>query len=157
MKTASLDRAFTLAMLGLGIYVSITAWQLGLYEDGVPGPGFFPILAGVMMAVLAAALLLRDVVRHKRLDGDVNIAVAAAMLGVTAAIIGFVYVAPFTGMSVAAFVVMVGIGYMTQEQKSRDRAFVLRLVAACAAMVVVCHILFGKVIGIPLVLGPLGI
>lgn len=156
MKTAWLDRAFTVAMLALGIYIVVTSWQLGLYEDGVPGPGFFPIIAGTLMAVLAAALLLRDLVRKKRLDGEVNILVAASILGATAAVIGFVYVAPFIGMSVAAFLVMVGIGYITEEKKSRDRAFVLRLVAASAATVVVCHILFAKLIGIPLVLGPLG-
>jgi hypothetical protein len=156
MKTAWLDRAFTVTMLGLGIYIVITSLQLGLYLDGVPGPGFFPIIAGTLMTVLAAALLMRDIIRKKRLDGEVDYLVIAAILGVTVGMIGFVYVAPFIGMSIAALLVMVGIGYITEEKKSRDRAFVMRLVAASVATVVVCHILFAKLIGVPLVLGPLG-
>lgn len=156
MKIGLLDRAFTLAMLGLGLYVTITAWQLGLYEDGVPGPGFFPIIAGLLMAALAFALLLRDVAGRKRLEGSVDLTISASILAVTAGIVGFVYVAPVIGMSIAAFIVMVGIGYITQEPPSRDRGFVVRLVAASAVTVIACHILFGKLIGIPLVPGPFG-
>jgi hypothetical protein len=156
MGTALLDRAFTLVLLGLGLFITVSAWNYGLYQNGIPGPGFFPIIAGLMMTLLAAGLLLRDLSGRMRLAGRIDPVVILAVLAVTGAIVLFVYLAPLTGMGLAAFAVMVGIGYVTEETGRRGRGFLLRLVLVSAGTVVLCHILFAKVIGTPLVTGPLG-
>ncbi|ADH90849.1 hypothetical protein Snov_3575 [Ancylobacter novellus DSM 506] len=156
MGTALLDRAFTLVLLGLGLFITWGAWNYGLYQNGIPGPGFFPILAGLMMTILAAALLLRDLSGRMRLAGRIDPVVMLAIAAVTGAIVLFVYLAPLTGMGLAAFAVMVGIGYVTEESHRRGRFFLLRLVLVSAGTVVLCHFFFAKVIGTPLVTGPLG-
>ena len=46
----------------LSIYVLMTAIPWGLYGDAGPGPGFFPVIYGVLMLVLGFALLGRSVV-----------------------------------------------------------------------------------------------
>lgn len=156
MKIALLDRAFTLAMLGLGLFVTFSAWNYGLYRNGVPGPGFFPIIAGLMMSLLAAGLLFRDFGGRGRLEGRIDLAIIAVIGIVTGAIILFVFAAPFIGMGVAAFIVMVVIGYVTEERHLRGGRFLGLLVATATGTVVICHLLFAKVIGTPLVTGPLG-
>ncbi|MDW9500514.1 hypothetical protein GOB08_18835 [Sinorhizobium meliloti] len=156
MKIALLDRLFTIALLLLGLFVTAGAWNYGLYRDNVPGPGFFPAIAGVMMTLLSATLLVRDVSGRRRLDGRIEGSVLLGIAGVTASIIAFVLLTPYTGMAVAAGAVMIIIGYLTEEPERKRGLFLVKLAPISIATVIVCHLIFGIVIRVPLVEGPLG-
>lgn len=58
MKARSADFWSGLALGGLGAYIIVTAsrWEY-LGPDG-PGPGFFPLWYGIVMALLSAALVV---------------------------------------------------------------------------------------------------
>lgn len=156
MKIAILDRAFTALMLGLGIFVMVSAWNYGLYRNNVPGPGFFPMIAGVLITVLSTAILLRDISGKLRMTGVIAWPLVAAVTGLTLLIIAFVVAAPIIGMAIASFVMMVIVGYLSEEDGKRKGRFPLKLVGAALATVIVCQILFGTVIKVPLLAGPLG-
>lgn len=70
---------------------------------------------------------------------------------VTASIIAFVLLTPCTGMAVAAGAVMIIIGYLTEEPERKRGLFLVKLEAISIATVLVCHLLFGIVIRVPLV------
>ena len=156
MKIAVLDRAFTLLALALGIFVMLSAWRYGLYRNNVPGPGFFPMLAGILITSLALAVLFRDVFRKLRMSGAIDGSVITAVAGLTLLIIGFVLVAPYAGMAIAAFMMMIAIGYISEERGKRGGLFPIKIICAALVMIVVCHLLFGLLIRVPLLEGPLG-
>jgi hypothetical protein len=156
MKTAHLDRLFTLLMLALGLYVTISACNYGLYRDAVPGPGFFPAIAGLLMTALSAAILARDLSGRMRMDGEIALPVMGGIVGVTAAIVAFVYLTPLTGMAIAAGLAMAVIGYLTEEPDRKRGRFPLKLIGLCIGTVAACHVLFGMIIRVPLITGPLG-
>jgi hypothetical protein len=157
MKVELLDRMFTTVVFLLGLMVVFYSWQYGLYRNDVPGPGFFPAIAGVLMLALAAAILVRDMRGQMRVPGRIAPSVGLAIAGITFFVLLFVWIAPIIGMAVAGFIVMAAIGYIAEEpHKRKSKGYLLRLVLVSAGTVVVCHVLFGSVIGTPLVEGPLG-
>ena len=52
------ELAVAAAIFVLGIAVAWSAWDMGLTHFKKPGPGLFPFLIGIALAVLAAALAL---------------------------------------------------------------------------------------------------
>lgn len=156
MKTAHLDRLFTILMLALGLYVTVSACNYGLYRDAVPGPGFFPAIAGLLMTVLSAAILARDLSGRMRMAGEIALPVIGGLAGVTAAVVAFVYLTPLTGMAIAAGLAMAAIGYLTEEPDRKGGRFPLKLIGLSIGTVAVCHVLFGMIIRVPLITGPLG-
>ena len=70
MKARSADFGSGLALGGLGAYIIVTAsgWEY-LGQDG-PGPGFFPLWYGILMAALSAMLVVSSVSKqdHRRID-----------------------------------------------------------------------------------------
>lgn len=156
MKTAHLDRLFTILMLVLGFYVTVTSYNYGLYRETVPGPGFFPAIAGVLMTVLSAAILLRDLSGRMRMSGEIAFPVIGGVAGVTIAVVAFVYLTPLIGMATAGVLAMVAIGYLTEEPDRKKGLFLPKLAALSIATVVLCHVLFGMIIRVPMIAGPLG-
>ncbi|HEV7307187.1 tripartite tricarboxylate transporter TctB family protein [Ensifer sp.] len=156
MKTAHLDRLFTILMLVLGLYVTVTAYNYGLYRETVPGPGFFPAIAGVLMTVLSAAILFRDLSGRMRLSGEVALPVIGGVAGVTVAVVAFVYITPLIGMATAAALAMIAIGYLTEEPDRKKGLFLPKLAALSIAAVAFCHVLFGMIIRVPMITGPFG-
>ena len=61
MKARSADFGSGLALGGLGAYIIVTAsgWEY-VGQDG-PGPGFFPLWYGILMAALSAMLVVSSV------------------------------------------------------------------------------------------------
>jgi hypothetical protein len=156
VKIASLDRAFTILMFGLGIFVVASAWNYGLYRNNVPGPGFFPMIAGILITILSAAILVRDVSGRLRMIGDIAWPIVGAVVGLTFLIVAFVITAPIIGMGIASFIMMIVVGYLSEEDGKRKGLFPLKLIGASLAIVITCHLLFGALIKVPLLEGPLG-
>jgi hypothetical protein len=53
-----------------GGFFAIRAGQLALYADGVPGPGFFPLVLSVLTLLFAAVLAARPVLSARRRQPD---------------------------------------------------------------------------------------
>jgi putative tricarboxylic transport membrane protein len=54
---------FGIAFVILGAYVCIEAFSWHVYNHTGPGPGFFPLVYGGIMAVLGFALAMKEVLR----------------------------------------------------------------------------------------------
>jgi len=52
------DRVSSLFWLGFGLLFAIGGWQQGLIKRGVPGPGFLPLICGVVLIGLALIILI---------------------------------------------------------------------------------------------------
>ena len=52
------DRISSLFWLGFGLLFAIGGWQQGLIKRGVPGPGFLPLICGVVLIGLALIVLI---------------------------------------------------------------------------------------------------
>lgn len=50
-------------LLAVGVYASVTAFRLGVWDWGGPGAGLFPLAFGGLLALLCAADLFRSVRR----------------------------------------------------------------------------------------------
>ncbi len=59
-----MDRIGAVAMLIFGLFWVWIASGLGLTRDGGPGPGFFPLVLGVIVATLAAVNIVRPEVER---------------------------------------------------------------------------------------------
>ncbi len=52
------DRVSSLFWLGFGLLFAAGGWQQGLIKRGVPGPGFLPLICGLIMIGLALIVLI---------------------------------------------------------------------------------------------------
>jgi len=100
MKARSADFGSGLALGGLGAYIIVTAsgWEY-VGQDG-PGPGFFPLWYGILMAALSAILVVSSVSRKddRRIDWSgaraafttwVGFALMVAALKLVGFVVGF--------------------------------------------------------------------
>lgn len=151
LKTA--DKIFAAVLTLVGTYVVIASWNYGLMRGRVPGPGFFPFFSGLLLTVLSAAVLVR---RTGVLSGRVEPRVLAIIAGIVATLLAFVFLAPHAGFTVCAFLLMLVIGWISEEREKRSRRFAVNLTVisllACAA----CHVFFRYLILVNLPTGFLG-
>lgn len=151
LKTA--DKIFAAVLTILGIYVTIASWRYGLMRGHVPGPGFFPFFSGLLLTVLSAGVLAR---RSKSLAGRIEPGVMGIIAGMIAILLAFVFLTPYGGFTVCAFLAMLGIGWISEEPEKRSSRFAVKLaiisLLACAA----CHIFFRYLVLVNLPAGFLG-
>lgn len=116
-------------LIALGIYIAVEASEwVYLTKDG-PGPGFFPIWAGVFITALASALVVLQVVHARKdeavektnwsgcrhvLAGWVGLMIAIALLEPAGFIVSFLLLSLFLVMGVfrrpLAAALAVGLG-----------------------------------------------
>ncbi len=63
---ARLDRIFSFIWMTLGVLQCAESFSLGIGSVGEPGTGFMPLVMGLVMIVLAGALLLESSVEIKK-------------------------------------------------------------------------------------------
>jgi hypothetical protein len=147
------DRLFAVFLLLTGLYVSFVSARYGLYLNGVPGPGLFPFGAGMMMALLAATLIIRNIRTGWRIEGSVPPSILLSIAGLVAASAAFVLISGVAGLTVGCFVAIIAIGWIAEESHERNRSFLIKLVLISAAVTALCHIIFITLVGIPPVEG----
>jgi putative tricarboxylic transport membrane protein len=64
------DCASSLFWMGFGILFVIGAWQQGLIQKGVPGPGFLPFICGIALILLSLMVLLPALAAGKDEDAE---------------------------------------------------------------------------------------
>ena len=157
---ARIDLAVSLFWLLLGVALSHQSVALGLSGPGGPGSGFFPLLAGVVMALGGAGLMLRHALGDRRPAPGEEIAeqfwsaagasrrVAALLLALTLLIVAV----PYLGFVLAGAIGLPVMFRIIAPEAPRWKAVLVGLVAAALV-----HLLFAVGLGTPLPRGPLGI
>lgn len=161
MRLRNLDRVFTLLLLLFGLYIIWTGSTYGYMQRNVPGAGFFPIWAGVMIAVLSLLLLAQSWATADEssdasigADDTVLISQLVPALGVVGAILVYLLLAPFLGMLLPLPLLVLGSAYAIRQ--SWDRATAARIIAIALLLPVACYVVFAIFLGVRLIEGPFG-
>lgn len=113
MKKGELIVAFVLE--GLGIWVAIDSYKLGLQTLGNPGAGFFPFLSGILLCILILPICinsLKDLRKVNRAVGEklagyqVNLKKRSAVL---ACLIGYFLFLNILGFLITTSLFMYGL------------------------------------------------
>jgi hypothetical protein len=148
------DEIFAALLLLVGIVVIVMAWNYGLMHEGTPGTGFFPLLAGFVIAGGSAVTLARSLGGRALLEGRIGRSEVLINAGLVAAFIVFLLAVPWLGFTPAAVLMTFAVGWVSRDQ--HGRAFVAKLALTAVLVVVGCHIVFGTLLGAPLPSGIFG-
>jgi hypothetical protein len=143
-RRAGLLAAAALALIGL-----IFAWQaslLDLGQIGLPGPGFFPLLLGVLLVVFSAAIAIEGRLGSSKDEplefGHAQVLITfAALLAVP---LLFELVGAYITLGLLSAVLLVFIA----------RVSVLLAIVSSAVGMAACWYLFGELLGVRLPTGP---
>jgi hypothetical protein len=146
------------AVLGaIGIYVSVVAQRLGVWEFGEPGAGLFPLIFGGTLALLAAVQILQ-VAATMRLQPARHAgapATAPAVMPARLAIYLSCMVAYAALFQVLGFIVVTALVFMVLLVGA-ERMRLLPSLAITAVAVGASYLVFGKFLAVPFPPGVLG-
>ncbi len=138
-------------LLAFAFYYSYESLQLPLWTDVGPGAGALPTLSGILLAVLALALLLRNARKSSSEEGEADFAHWRVALTVLFGVFLFVLLAKTLGMllTILLFMVLYTLGV------ERIRwPVALPFSAATAGMF---YLIFEVWLDVPLAIGVFGI
>jgi putative tricarboxylic transport membrane protein len=148
------------AVLGaIGIYVSVVAQRLGIWEFGEPGAGLFPLIFGGTLALLSAMQILQSAAtmrlqpRFARHAGAT--AAASAAMSVRLVIYLSCMVAYAALFQVLGFIVVTALVFMVLLVGA-ERMRLLPSLAITAGAVGASYVIFGKFLAVPFPPGVLG-
>ena len=137
----------------LGGFVLMQSLQLDFYVEGVPGPGFFPALLGVLLMALGAGLLIRrwwgptdsadDFSLPTRLQVSRSLSLWLLLL------VGALLVGPL-GFPIAMLLLVAAILFGIERRRGIGAVLTTVLIPVLAWLV------FGLLLQVPLPMGPLG-
>lgn len=137
----------------LGIYVVAASWEYGMMRGRVPGPGFFPLISGLLFLIPSAIVLFR---RTKQIRARVPAQIILMIAGIVASLVGFIFLAPYIGFTFCAFFLMTTVGWFCEEPEKRSKPFAIRLAVISALACLTCHLFFTYLIMLNLPSGFLG-
>ena len=147
MKKGNLILAGVFALLAAATILQSVSYPAG--QDGIPGPGFFPIIIAVLMLLASASLTISSLrikteedVPLKLLTADNKRAYAAM-----AVMLVYVLVMPLLGFCVTSFLLLFGM----IKWLSAYKPMICALVAG--AVVGMIYVVFGVVLGVSLRFG----
>lgn len=148
MKIA--DRVAGLVLLAFAGYIVVNSLSLGYVSGGVPGAGFLPLWAGVILAVSAIVILAKG--WKKPLSGP--LIASRPLLWRTVVfglgIVAMVLLMPHLGMVVTLGLFMLfGVPFLGARQP-------LKIAAAVLLVPLFVYGLFKAVLQVPLPVGPWG-
>lgn len=134
------DVAFALAIVLFGLYVAWSGVELSIGRLARIGPGFFPLVLGVVIAALGIGVLFEPREAEEKSPPNLR-----ALLFVSLALIAFAGLAERAGLfpATTALVLLVAAG-------SRDRPSPLAILGLICGLCAVGYILFVWVLGLPL-------
>ncbi len=107
----SLDKAASLVWLALGVLLAVLSLRLDVGSFHEPGPGFLPLLTGIMLSLSSGGLLLKQCLKQGG-GGSANLWAGLHWgRGVTVLLALVVYslTLEFLGYIVGTFLLMVGL------------------------------------------------
>jgi putative tricarboxylic transport membrane protein len=136
-----------------GVFILTQSLPLNFYAEGVPGPGFFPTLLAIAMAVIGALLVLTRLGRPEGAFGDFTLPSrthARRSLGLWVAILVAVVLVDVVGFLVA-MVFLVAVALIGIERR-RGLAAIATIVLAPA----LAYLLFAQLLQVSLPAGVFG-
>lgn len=145
------------AVLGaIGIYVSIVAQRLGIWEFGEPGAGLFPLVFGGTLAVLSGVQIFQAAVAMRLKPAGPGAAVAAPAGAPLRLIIYLSCMVAYAALfKVLGFVVVTMLVFMVLLVGA-ERMRLLPSLAIAAAAVGASYLIFAKFLAVPFPPGVLG-
>jgi hypothetical protein len=148
------DRLSALFWLGGSIFVCVKSYESEVGTIQVPGPGFLPFCAGVVLGVLALVLLIVP-----RLGGATKDTISALWNGfkwprvvlVLCLLFAYSYLLPLIGYLLATFAVLTGLFSVMRTSR-----FWLPVGAALVTSVL-SYVIFATLLGVQLPKGPFGL
>jgi putative tricarboxylic transport membrane protein len=138
-----MDRIGAVAMLIFGLFWVWIASGLGLTRDGGPGPGFFPLVLGLIVATLAAINILRPEVDR------IELPQLRRILLILAALVGYAILLEPLGYVVSTALLLLFLFAALAERRQWWQP-VSALVVSCAT-----YYVFRLVLSVPLPPDPL--
>ena len=130
-------------LIACGVFVLTQSLPLNFYSEGVPGPGFFPTLLAIAMAVTGGLLLFTRLRRPEAAQAGRSlglwIAILVAVLAVD--VVGFL-----AAMVLLVAVLMLGI----------ERARSVPAIATIVLTPLLAYLLFAQLLQVPLPAGLFG-
>lgn len=154
MDTKTIDRVFAAFLLLFGAYITWNAVDYGYMVENRPGPGFFPFWVGLGLVGLSVANLWRSLRGIEVLESTFERKEMAQAGGVIAAIAAYILLVPVTGILLGIGLVVLATAFIIKPRL--QPAFVARLVLIAAILPLVCYVIFGVYLQVPLVTGVFG-
>lgn len=155
MDIKSLDALVSGVLIAFGLYLVWSGFDFGFIRGTTPGPGLFPVLIGVVMAMLSAVNLARSVTGREILEAGMSgedIGKVAALLVV---LVGVILLTDFVGIALASVILIVCASLVIR--RNVDTAQIIRVAGVAITVPFACRWLFGDVLGVPIPTGPFGI
>jgi hypothetical protein len=154
MTIHRLDQFVAVFLIVFGAYLIWSGQTLGFMQGTTPGPGFFPALAGGLLVVLSLVNLLRSLLGREDLKSRMSRLDVVKFAAITVAMLLFVVIAPWLGITVATMLLMAVIGLIIQP--SREPRFLIRLGLTSVLAPLACLLIFGNLLRVPLPSGIFG-
>jgi putative tricarboxylic transport membrane protein len=136
-------RVSSCCLAAIGIASAITAWRLGLWQAGAPGPGLFPLLAALMLFGTSIGAAMQR-------PGDLGGAEPAdrtRLLRYALAMLAFAIAFGLLGVVLATFGFVVGV------LRGIERLRWSQALAVAALLAALSWIVFRQLLGVPLPAG----
>jgi len=148
MTVHRLDQFVALFLMLFGIYLVWSGIDFGFMDGTTPGPGYFPAIAGAVLAVLSTVNLVRSLAGLEDLKAAMLRSELVKFVIITMAMLIFVVVTPYTGITIATMFLMFAIGLIIQP--SFERSFLIRLGLTSVLCSLACYLVFGTLLRVPL-------
>ncbi len=149
-----LDQAVALGLALFGVYVAASGFGYGFMQGTTPGAGFFPVLIGGVIAALSLVNLARSLVGAENLEAGMTRDDTLRFAAVAAALFIYVWLAPILGLALATMALMAVTGLIIRP--SLERGFLMRLALMSILFPLICVGVFGGLLRVPMLTGPLG-
>ena len=150
LQLAQIEPLINLAWVGGGIALCVYARSLGVWGANGPESGFFPLIAGALVLLCGALLLLQRRPAAPPESFWPEPGSARRVCALVAGLVAMVLLVRYAGF-IAASVVMMPILLRLVEKRSWWYAIAVGLVATAGV-----HIVFVKLLGMVMPRGPLG-
>ena len=154
MKTAYIDLAFTLFLIGLGGFIVLQAIGFGVVTNNGVGGGLFPLIAGAIVLVCGVGVLLDKASRASLGEELTNWTQIRPIVQFILATVAFIALIPFAGMVVLTFPFVLAISYIIERPRTLAGHLVIWALALVTALVM--YFLFDQLLNLPLPWGLLG-
>jgi|EndMetStandDraft_3_1072993.scaffolds.fasta_scaffold13075_3 putative tricarboxylic transport membrane protein len=155
MTTNRADQLFAVFLILLGAYIAWAGFGYGYMNGTAPGAGFFPVILGIVIAMLSIVNLVRSLAGAERLAKGISPRDLIKIAGVAAALAAVIIAIPHIGITLASMGLMVAIAAIIKP--SLEPRYALRVATCSIAVPLFCRVAFGNWLNIPLPTGPFGL
>jgi putative tricarboxylic transport membrane protein len=155
MNPVTLDKAFSTLVFFLGAYIAATAPSYGYMRGAAPGPGFFPLWTGLMIAGLSLVNFTRSLSGKEILGETIDMASVGKSAGICVTLLVYILTIDFFGMALGSGLLIFITGWIIHPKW--NALFAAKLTAVAILFPIISHFLFGVYLNVPLPQGSLGI